>query len=378
MAEQVDTVVIGAGVVGLATARTLAQAGREVVVLEQADDIGTGTSSRNSEVIHGGIYYAKDSLKAKCCVKGKQMLYEYCASHGVEHNRIGKVIVAISEDEIPKLEELKLKGEANGVMDLEWLDQAQVKAMEPNVTAAAGLLSPSTGIVESHGYMLSLQGELEDRGGMIAFNTPVEGGEVLPDGRMRIRAGGEAPMELDCQLVVNAGGLYAQHIARAVDGIPADTIPGSYYAKGHYFTYPGKSPFNHLIYPAPVPGGLGTHSTLDLGGGTKFGPDVEWLDITHPSEIDYKVDESRVDSFYTAIRRYWPGLPDGALSPGYTGVRPKLTNSNDKYAADFVIQGADVHGLPAYVALYGIESPGLTSSLAIAAEVKALVDSQAA
>ncbi len=378
MAEQVDTVVIGGGVVGLACARTLAQAGRDVVLLEKADDIGTGTSSRNSEVIHGGIYYPKDSLKAKCCVEGKHMLYDYCASHGIEHNRIGKIIVAITEDEVSKLEELKAKGEANGVMDLEWLDADQMKQAEPNVRAAAGLMSPSTGIIESHGYMLSLQGELEDQGGMIAFNTPVEGGEVLADGRIRLRAGGETPMELDCNLVVNAGGLYAQHIARAIDGIPADTIPGSYYAKGHYFTYPGKSPFNHLIYPAPVPGGLGTHSTLDLGGGTKFGPDVEWLDVTHPDQINYMVDESRVDSFYTAIRRYWPGLPDGALSPGYSGVRPKLTNSNDKYAADFVFQGAEVHGLAAYIALYGIESPGLTSSLAIGKTITEMAAKQAA
>ena len=374
MAEQVDTVVIGAGVVGLACARTLAQAGRDVIVLEKAEDIGTGTSSRNSEVIHGGIYYAKDSLKALCCVEGKHMLYDYCASHGIEHNRIGKVIVAITEDEIAKLEELKAKGEANEVHDLEWLDAKQMKEMEPNVTAAAGLLSPSTGIIESHGYMLSLQGELEDRGGMIAFNTPTLGGEVLADGQIRIRAGGDAPMELDCSLVINAGGLYAQHIAHAIDGIPEDSIPGAFYAKGHYFTIAGKSPFNHLIYPAPVVGGLGTHSTLDLGGGTKFGPDVEWLDITHPDQIDYKVDESRAESFYGAIRRYWPGLPDGALSPGYTGVRPKLTNSNDKYAADFVIQGADVHGLANYVGLYGIESPGLTSSLAIAKRVAGLVE----
>ncbi len=378
MAEQVDTVVIGGGVVGLACARTLAQAGRDVVLLEKADDIGTGTSSRNSEVIHGRIYYPKDSLKAKCCVEGKHMLYDYCASHGIEHNRIGKIIVAITEDEVSKLEELKAKGEANGVMDLEWLDADQMKQAEPNVRAAAGLMSPSTGIIESHGYMLSLQGELEDQGGMIAFNTPVEGGEVLADGRIRLRAGGETPMELDCNLVVNAGGLYAQHIARAIDGIPADTIPGSYYAKGHYFTYPGKSPFNHLIYPAPVPGGLGTHSTLDLGGGTKFGPDVEWLDVTHPDQINYMVDESRVDSFYTAIRRYWPGLPDGALSPGYSGVRPKLTNSNDKYAADFVFQGAEVHGLAAYIALYGIESPGLTSSLAIGKTITEMAAKQAA
>ncbi|MEK9672829.1 MAG: NAD(P)/FAD-dependent oxidoreductase [Rhodospirillaceae bacterium] len=370
MAEQVDAVVIGAGVVGLACARALALRGRDVIVLEAAEDIGTGTSSRNSEVIHAGIYYPKDSLKATCCVRGKWMLYDYCKSHGIEHKNIGKVIVAISPDEIAKLEEMKGRAEVNGVDDLTWLDEKEMKKLEPNVTAAAGLMSPSTGIVDSHGYMLSLQGEMEDRGGMIAFNTPVRGGEVLADGRTRIRAGGDAPMDLECNLVVNAGGLYAQHIAHAIDGIPKDSILPIYYAKGHYFSIAGKSPFNHLIYPAPVPGGLGTHSTLDLGGGTKFGPDVEWLDdVTHPDQIDYRIDERRAESFYGAIRRYWPGLPDGALQPGYTGVRPKLTTSQDKYAADFVIQGPDVHGLPGYVALYGIESPGLTSSLAIAEDV---------
>ena len=372
MAEQADVVVIGAGVVGLACARAFALKGREVILLEMAEDIGTGTSSRNSEVIHGGIYYPAGSLKAECCVAGKHMLYDYCASHGIEHKRIGKSIVACAEDEIPALEGLKKKAEANGVMDLQWLDAAQVRAMEPNVTAAAGLLSPSTGIIESHGYMLSLQGELEDHGGMVAFHTPVEGGGVLADGRIRIRAGGESPMELDCNLVVNSGGLYAQHIARAIEGIPPDKIPPAFYAKGHYFTIAGKSPFNHLIYPAPVVGGLGTHSTLDLGGGTKFGPDVEWLDVTHPSQIDYRVDEKRAESFYGAIRRYWPGLADGALSPGYTGVRPKLTNAADKYAADFMIQGPADHGLASYVGLYGIESPGLTSSLAIAEKVVGL------
>lgn len=369
MPEQVDTVVIGAGVVGLASARALARAGRDVILLEAADDIGTGTSSRNSEVIHAGIYYPKDTLKAQCCVAGKWKLYDYCESHGIEHRRIGKVIVAITEDEIPKLEEMKGRAEVNGVDDLTWLDVGQMKELEPNVTAAAGLFSLSTGIIESHAYMLSLLGEMEDAGGMIAFNTPVLGGEVQGNGRITIRAGGDAPMDLDCALVVNAGGLYAQHIAQSIDGIPKDSIPPIYYAKGHYFTYAGKSPFNHLIYPAPVPGGLGTHSTLDLGGNTKFGPDVEWLDVTDPDQIDYRVDESRVDSFYDAIRRYWPGLPDGALAPGYTGVRPKLTTSNDKYAADFVIQGTEGHGLSGYVALYGIESPGLTSSLEIADKV---------
>ncbi len=374
MAEQVDTVVIGAGVVGLAAARALALAGRDVILIEAAEDIGTGTSSRNSEVIHAGIYYGEGSLKGKCCVRGKWLLYEYLETRGIEHQRIGKLIVAVTEDEIPALHDLKGKAEANGMPDLEYLGQNQVKGREPNVNAVAALWSPTTGIFESHAYMLSLQGEMEDRGGMVAFNTPVLGGEVLPDGRIRLRCGGAAPMDLDCALVVNAAGLYAQHIARTIDGLDPNKIPPIHYAKGHYFTYAGKSPFNHLIYPAPVPGGLGTHSSLDLGGVTRFGPDVEWLDVGHPDDIDYNVDETRAEDFYRDIRRYWPDLPDGALSPGYTGVRPKLTTSKDKFANDFIIDGPAAHGTPGYVALYGIESPGLTSSLAIAEEVLVRID----
>lgn len=374
MTESIDAVVIGAGVVGLACARALARTGREVIVLETADAIGTGTSSRNSEVIHAGIYYAKDSLKATCCVAGKWMLYDYVESHGIEHRRIGKIIVATADDEIPTLEDMKRRAEANGVDDLEWLGRNRMKELEPNVTAVAGLLSPSTGILDSHGYMLALQGELEEAGGMIAFNTPSAGGEVRGD-RILLNAGGETPMELDCGLVVNASGLWAEHTARAIAGLPADSIPRIYFAKGNYFVLPGgKSPFNHLTYPAPVPGGLGTHSTLDLGGGTKFGPDVEWLDVTDPSEIDYTVDPARGESFYGAIRRYWPGLPDGALQPGYTGVRPKLADRSEKYASDFMIEGPAEHGITGYVGLYGIESPGLTSSLAIAEKVVSKVD----
>lgn len=366
MTESVDCIVVGAGVVGLAVARRLAMAGREVIVLEEADDIGTGTSSRNSEVIHAGIYYAADSLKAKCCVAGKHALYEYCASHGVEHNRIGKLIVATADDEVPALEQSKQKAEANGVMDLRWVEADELAEMEPNIRVVRALLSPSTGIVDSHGLMLAYQGDMEDHGGMIAFLSPVEGGRVEADGIV-LETGGADAMALKCRTLVNSAGLGAQGLAKSIAGIPADSIPPLYFAKGTYFTIAGKSPFNHLIYPVPVPGGLGTHSTLDLGGQTKFGPDVSWAD-----EPDYTVDPARAELFYGAIRRYWPGLEDGALQPGYVGVRPKLTGPDKaKYAADFVIQGPADHGVPGLVNLYGIESPGLTSSLAIADEVAA-------
>jgi len=364
MTDTVDCLVIGAGAVGLAVARNLAMAGREVIVLEAADDIGTGTSSRNSEVIHAGIYYAKDSLKARCCVAGKHKLYEFCHSHGVAHKRLGKLLVATAADEMPALEATKEKAAANGVTDLTWIDADALRAMEPNLQAVGALLSPSTGIIDSHAYMLALQGDLEDHGGMIAFLTTVTGGRVA-DNRIVIETAGDEAMTLSCRTLVNAAGLGAQGVAKMIDGLADETIPALYYAKGSYFTLTGKSPFQHLIYPVPVPGGLGTHSTLDLGGQTKFGPDVSWVD-----EPDYEVDPTRATLFYTAIRRYWPDLPDDALQPGYVGIRPKLTGPDEaKYAADFVIQGPGDHGVAGVVNLYGIESPGLTASLAIAEEV---------
>ena len=364
MIETVDCIVVGAGVVGLAIARRLAIAGREVIVLEAADDIGTGTSSRNSEVIHAGIYYAKGSLKARCCVSGKHALYKYCESHGVAHKRLGKLVVATTEEEIPALEATKEKAAANGVPDLTWVDADELRVIEPNLHAVRALLSPSTGIIDSHGLMLAYQGDMEDHGGMIAFMSPVAGGRV-ENGGITIETGGADAMTLHCRTLVNSTGLGAQPLARTIAGIPANTIPPLFYAKGTYFTLIGKSPFNHLIYPVPVPGGLGTHSTLDLGGQTKFGPDVSWVD-----EPDYEVDPTRADSFYDAIRRYWPGLEDGVLQPGYVGIRPKLGGPNQaKYSNDFMIQGPTEHGVAGLVNLYGIESPGLTSSLAIAEEV---------
>ena len=354
-------IVGGAGAGGLAIARRLAMAGREVIVIEEADDIGTGTSSRNSEVIHAGIYYAKDSLKARTCVAGKHLLYEFCESHGVEHKRLGKLLVATADDEVAALEDTKEKAAANGVTDLAWVEADELAEMEPNLKAVRALFSPSTGIVDSHAYMLALQGDLEASGGMIAFLSPIVGGRV-EDGGVTLETGGDAAMTVSARTLVNAAGLGAQAIARAIDGVPADSVPPLYYSKGTYFTLAGASPFRHLIYPVPVPGGLGTHSTLDLGGQTKFGPDVSWVD-----EPDYEVDPARAELFYTAIRRYWPGLPHGALQPGYVGIRPKLVGPDKaKYAADFMVQGPDAHGVDGLINLYGSESPGLTASLALA------------
>ena len=364
MVDRVGCVVIGAGVVGLATARALAMAGHEVIVVERADMIGTETSSRNSEVIHAGIYYSKDSNKARLCVKGRDMMYAYCESHGIMHKRCGKLIVATDERQVELLDNIRQRAAANGVNDLTFIDGDTVKSMEPNVTCNGALLSPSTGLVDSHGLMLAYQGDAEDHGAMIAFNSPVIGGEVTSEGIL-LRVGGDEPMELLCDHVVNAAGLYAQPIARSIAGIPEETIAGQFFARGVYFTLGGgKPPFTRLIYPMPDPlGGLGVHVTIDLGGQVKFGPDVEWIDT-----IDYTVDPARGEKFYDSIRKYWKGLPDGALQPGYAGVRPKI-HPKGSHETDFVIQGEDVHGVKGLVNLYGIESPGLTSSLAIAEDV---------
>ena len=356
--ETIDCAVIGAGVVGLAIARRLALAGREVIVLEAESSIGNHTSSRNSEVIHAGIYYPTGSLRARLCVAGKQALYRYCPERGIAHRRITKVIVATTEDEVPTLHAYKAQAERNGVLDLEWLDRAQLAEMEPNVSAVAGLLSPSTGIIDSHGLMLAYQGDAEAHGASVVFRSPVVGGEVRDDGIV-LEVGGADPMTLKASIVVNAAGLTAPSVARSIRGVPQETIPPQYYCKGHYYVLTGKSPFRRLIYP--VGSGLwhGVHVTLDLGGQVKFGPDLHWQDA-----IDYSFDTSRESAFYAAIRHYYPGLPDGALQPGYTGIRPKITAQGEP-AADFMIVGPASHGLPGLVNLFGIESPGLTSSMAI-------------
>jgi L-2-hydroxyglutarate oxidase LhgO len=371
MVERVECVVIGAGAVGLAVARALALAGREVVVLERAGAIGTETSSRNSEVIHAGIYYPTGSWKARMCVEGKRRLYEYLPAHGITFKRLGKLIVATDADQIPALERLKRQAEANGVMDLTWLDARQAKAMEPNLACVAALLSPSTGIMDSHGLMLSFQGEAEAHGAVVAFESPVVAGWIERDG-FRLEVGGSEPSQIECRLLVNSAGLWAQGIAKTLEGLPAATIPGTYYARGCYFGLAGKAPFTHLVYPAPEEkfAGLGHHMTLDLAGRARFGPDVEWID-----KIDYTVDPKRAAQFYAAVRRYWPGLEDGALMPDYAGIRPKLKPKGEA-AADFVIQGPAVHGIAGLVNLYGIESPGLTASMALADEVVRLLDGE--
>ncbi len=358
MAEQVDCLVIGAGVVGLAVARALAIRGREVLVLEAEDAIGTGTSSRNSEVIHAGIHYAPGSAKASLCVRGKHLLYDYCRARGIDHRPCGKLIVATDQSQVTALQKIEATARANGVTDLRWLAAAEATAMEPALSCVAALLSPSTGIVDSHGFMLALQGDLEDAGGTVAFRAPVKRGRCGSDA-IRLEAGSDELIEVAAQCVVNSAGLQAQAVARRMEGVPDQSIPTSAFAKGSYYVLHGKAPFRHLIYPTPEPGGLGVHLTLDLAGQAKFGPDIEWIE-----ELDYTVDPARAARFYCAIRRYWPGLPDEALHPGYAGIRPKL-GGPDAAAEDFLIQGPRAHGVRGLINLYGIESPGLTAALAI-------------
>jgi L-2-hydroxyglutarate oxidase LhgO len=359
--DSVDVVVIGAGVVGLAVARALALQGREVMVLEAADAIGTGTSSRNSEVIHAGIYYPQGSLKARLCVEGKALLYAYCAERGIGHSRCGKLIVATQTSQIPQLQAIIAKAAANGVHDLVLLTRAQAQALEPALDCVAAVLSPSTGIVDSHALMLALQGDLENAGGMVVLNSPLARAHCSPSAIVLVAEDGT---ELAAQTVVNAGGLQAQALAARFDGLDAQHVPPSHYAKGNYFTLSGRSPFGRLIYPVPEAAGLGVHLTLDLGGQAKFGPDVQWVD----SPDDLVVDPRRGDAFYAEVRKYWPGLPDGALQAGYAGIRPKI-QAPDQPASDFLIQGQFEHGVAGLVNLFGIESPGLTSALAIGRHV---------
>jgi L-2-hydroxyglutarate oxidase LhgO len=364
--ERVDALVIGAGVVGLAVARALALAGREVVVLEREAAIGTGTSSRNSEVIHAGIYYPAGSLKARLCVQGKSMLYAYCAERDIAHQRCGKLIVANTASQLAALPAIVDKARANGVDDLVLFDRAQAQALEPTLECLGAVWSPSTGIVDSHALMLSMQGDLEHAGGLVACHAAVQSMAVVADGIEVLTADG---LCLRARTVVNAAGLDACALAQRIDGLDPGHVPRAWYAKGSYFTLAGRSPFQRLIYPAPEPdkhlAGLGVHLTIDLGGQAKFGPDVQWTD----DPTDWQVDPTRGDAFYAEVRRYWPALPDGALLPGYAGIRPKITGPNEP-AADFLIQGPDAHGMPGLVNLFGIESPGLTSALAIAELVR--------
>ncbi len=366
MTESVECVVIGAGVVGLAVARALVRAGHDVLILESARQIGTETSSRNSEVIHAGLHYPNGSLKARFCVGGRDLLYQYCAEHGVPHKRLGKLTVACDERELAALETIWRKAEGNGVDDLEWVEEREARAMEPELRCLRAFHSPSTGIIDSHALMLAYLGDAEAAGASLAFRAPVMGGRVTEHGFI-LDVGGDEAMALECRGLINSAGLYAPSLARTIAGIPPATIPKDYFCRGVYFTFSGRSPFRRLVYPVPEHAGLGVHLTLDLAGQAKFGPDTEWID-----GVDYTVDPRRGDKFYAAIRSYWPGLKDGALQPGYAGIRPKISGPTEP-AADFVVQGQAAHGIPGLVNLYGIESPGLTASLAIADHVAGIL-----
>jgi L-2-hydroxyglutarate oxidase LhgO len=360
--ESIGSVVVGAGVVGLAVASALARSGREVVIIEREKLFGSGISSRNSEVIHAGLYYPHGSLKAKLCIEGKQRLYDFCRRRAVGHRNCGKLVVATSQAQIAELEAIKNRAERCGVMDLTWLDTAAVQRIEPALDCVAALMSPSTGIIDSHSFMLSLLSETEEAGGVIAYDSRVS--RIERDGEgVLLWINDEKQPALRTDLLVNSAGLHAVELAEQIAGFPSKHIPTYRYAKGSYFTLTGRNPFSRLIYPVPEPGGLGVHLTLDLAGQARFGPDVEWVD-----QPNFEVDPRRGDSFYAAIRRYWPGLRDGALEPGYAGVRPKLSGPVAP-AADFYIGGPETHGVPGVVNLFGIESPGLTASLAIADEV---------
>ncbi len=365
--ERVDAIIIGAGAIGLAVGRALAQRGLEAVVLEAEAQIGTGISSRNSEVIHAGLYDRPDALKARLCVAGRAALYDYCESHGVPHRRCGKLVVATDDAQVGALREIAVRARANGVAELRWLDAAEARALEPELRCAAALLSPVTGIVDSHALMLAYQGDLERAGGALAVRSPVEGVRVTTDGFV-VEVGGDGTSEIACGILVNAAGLAADAFARRIDGLDPAWVMPLHYAKGNYFALSGRAPFSRLVYPVPQPGGLGVHLTLDLAGQARFGPDVEWLAVPSADAIDYAVDPARGRAFFAAIRTYWPGLPDGALAPAYSGVRPKLQPAGAP-AADFVLQGPALHGVPGLMNLFGIESPGLTASLAIAEEV---------
>ncbi|MCX5471306.1 NAD(P)/FAD-dependent oxidoreductase [Alcaligenes sp. A-TC2] len=360
MANDVDCIVLGAGVVGLACARQMAQQGMEVLLIEQTASIGNGVSSRNSEVIHAGIYYTPGSLKARLCVEGKARLYDYCQEHHVDHARCGKLIVATTPEQEADLLKLQAQARACGVDDLQWLNAAQAQALELALNCSAALLSPSTGIVDTHALMLALQGDAENHGAQLVFNTPFVSARVLPGQGFEVHVGGAEAFSLTSTHLINAAGLGAVAAARQIEGLDASHIPHAYLCKGSYFSLAGRSPFKHLIYPMPNKAGLGVHLTLDLAGQARFGPDTEWV-----QDENYDMDPQRGQSFYAAVREYWPALPDNSLNPAYSGIRPKIVPAGHA-AADFVFSGPAEHGIPGLLNLFGIESPGLTACLAIA------------
>ena len=358
-----QVLVVGAGVVGLAIARATALAGHEVIVAEAAHMIGTGTSSRNSEVIHAGLYYPTGSNRAWHCPRSRRMLYDYCASHGVPHRKCGKLVVATNDNEVARLEGVLKQAQVNGVEGVELIDAAAARRLEPELACLVAMRSPETGIIDSHAYMNALRGDLEDRGGVIAFNTPVERIVALPGGGFDVHFGGAEPGTIRVDAVVNSAGLGAQPLARAMEGYPQERVPRLVLAKGNYFGFAGRPAFTRLVYPVPIPGGLGVHVTLDLAGRMRFGPDVQWI-----SEENYDVDASRAAAFYARIRDYFPRLPNNSLVPDYAGIRPKITGEGEP-PADFMIDAPKDHGLPGLVQLFGIESPGLTSALSLGEEV---------
>ena len=364
--QSVDVIVVGAGVVGLAVARALALGGREVVVLERNDRIGEETSSRNSGVIHSGIYYPPGSLKASLCVRGRELLYGYCAERQIAHARVGKIVVAQS-DQLAALRALYERGIRNGVTDLQWLTASEVQTLEPQVRCASALLSPSSGIIDVHQYLVGLWGDLERAAAVVVFRCEMQSARPTADGmEVTVRSGSETST-LGCRWMINSAGLHAVALLSQIESYPAGLLRRPYLAKGNYFTCRGGKPFSRLVYPMPNEAGLGVHATLDMDGSTRFGPDVEWID-----EIDYDVDAARVEMFYAAVREYWPSIPPGSLQPAYAGIRPKLTGPDGK-AADFVIEGPATHCVPGLVNLLGVESPGLTASLAIGEHVARLV-----
>lgn len=363
MTDTLDCIVIGAGVVGLAVAREMAQKGREVLVLEKTDTIGTGVSARNSEVIHAGLYYPQGSLKARLCVAGRAMLYDYLNERGIEYKRCGKLVVATNSIEEKALDGILKKAQINGVDDMVKISQAEALSLEPELLCKSALLSPSTGVFDSHAYMLNLQGDAERCGATFAFLNSVVGG-CIENGKIELDILGEnGILRLECKTLINAAGLGAQNVALSIKGFPTKKVPPQYFAKGSYFTLSGKAPFSRMIYPIPGKASLGTHYTCDLGGQGRFGPDIQWVD-----KINYNVDPARATSFYTAIRQYWPGIADRELSPAYSGIRPKIHAPGEE-TSDFIIQGTSIHGVNSLVNLFGIESPGLTSSMAISQEV---------
>jgi L-2-hydroxyglutarate oxidase LhgO len=365
--DRVDAVVVGAGVVGLAIGRALALRGLETVVLERESGIGTGISSRNSEVIHAGLYNPTDWFKTRLCVRGRELLYAYCESRGVPHRRCGKLVVATSQAQRAELQRIEARARSNGVSDLLALSAAEARALEPALHCVAALHSPATGIVDSHALMLALQGDLEGAGGWLAVQSPLVAAARRHDGWV-LQVGGAVPMALASRVLVNAAGLWAIDVAGRIDGLDRSALPQAHFAKGNYFSLAARSPFTRLIYPVPEPGGLGVHLTLDLAGQARFGPDVEWIAPASPAQIDFRVDVARGAAFDAEIRRYWPGLPEAALQPAYSGVRPKLSGPGEP-AQDFMLQGPAEHGLAGLMNLFGIESPGLTASLALADEV---------